>query len=134
MSRLFRLGVIMTEYECSKCSYSKVRGMDYIMHVFGRLENYYSEGYLWQDGTLEPNRVSQIPIDEAIGSIDTQRMRTAHFTCTNTTFTHKDPDFERRVREATTQFTRDFRGLCLTCVRTGNDHEAHTSEGESSAE
>ena len=129
ISRLFRLGVIKDD-GCSKCPCIKVRGMDYIMYVLGRPESGRFVRDNWKDGLLEPNRVFRIPIDEAIKSINTQSMTKTYLKCT----THKYLDFEQPVREVVERLMREFRSLCLTCVRTGDDHEAHASKGQSSAE
>lgn len=72
---------------------------------------------------LEPNHLSQIPLDTAIGSINTQSISRTRIECKRI---HQEPEFERRIRETTKQFKRNLGGLCLACVCIGGEHDAHT--------
>ena len=120
MSQIFRIGTV-PDGTCQSCLYREVRSMDYIGHMFGRLD-LSTRG--WVDGTLEPNRISQIPIDEVIATLSPGKMSTSSLQCKDSS-THIDPCFEERTREATTRFKDSLQGLCLACVRRGDSHKNH---------
>jgi len=121
MSQIFRIGTV-TDDTCRGCTCGEVRSMDYIGHMFGRLDPFFGGG--WIDGKLEPNRISQIPIDKVIASLGLEKMRTTSLPCKNSS-THRDPCFKERTREATTRFKDNLQGLCLACVRRGDSHKNH---------
>ena len=110
MARLCRLSTNTPWCKSYGCLHGKIRGMDYLTHLLR---------------ILEPNRMSRIPLDEALRSIKTTSITKTDYQCKSTS-THVEPDFETRIRETTKQFKRDLCGLCLACVRTGSDHNAHT--------
>jgi len=121
MSQIFRIGAV-TDDTCRSCVCKEVRSMDYIGHMFGRLHEFPEEG--WIGGTLEPNRISRIPIDEVIASLGLGRMSTSSLQCKDSS-THRDPYFKERTREAITRFKNSLHGLCLACVRRGGSHKTH---------
>ncbi|KAK3937431.1 hypothetical protein QBC46DRAFT_392642 [Diplogelasinospora grovesii] len=127
LSRFYRAGT-NKDYGCLSCNWFEVRSMDYLGYFLSEnnFDPWSKRCIGWKDGKLEPNIVSQISIESAIASVNAESIEVSSVTCNKP---HKDPGFKGKVQEAIREYRNSIHGLCLECVRTGDEHESHSDEG-----